>query len=343
MSDLRRTPLFERHDRIGARFVPFAGWQLPVQFTSIVEEHRAVRSSAGVFDVSHMGRFEFASTDAHAHLQGLLSNDLDRIAAGEAQYTLLTNESGGVVDDLIAYRRSDDTYLLVVNAANCEADLARLGPGVDLTDDSAMLAVQGPGALAALEVEIEAFRWAEGQVLGVSCLIAGTGYTGERGCELICARDDVGLLWDTILERGLVPCGLGARDTLRLEVCYPLHGQDISAERDPYSAGLGWAVAPHKEFVGSPALAAVRESGPREKLVAFVMRDKGLPRAGMALIGGGVVTSGAYSPTLELGIGLAYVAAECAEPGHELVVDIRGRHRRGVIVEKPIYRPGEEY
>lgn len=343
MSDLRRTPLFELQDSIGARFVPFAGWELPVQFTSIVDEHRAVRTSAGVFDVSHMGRLDVVGAGARQRLQRLLSNDLDRIQAGQAQYTLLLNERGGVVDDLIAYRRADDTYLLVVNAANHDAVVARLGDVVDRTPDTAMLAVQGPEALTRIGVKVDAFTWREHEVLGVACLVAGTGYTGERGCELICSRDEVGTLWDEILARGVRPCGLGARDTLRLEVCYPLHGQDISEDRDPYAAGLGWAVSSEKEFVGADALAAIRGETPRELLVAFVLREKGVPRAGMSILGGGTVSSGGYSPMLDVGIGLAYVPAERAAPTTDITVDIRGRHRSGVIVEKPIYRTRKEH
>ena len=341
MSDLRRTPLFEQHEALEARFVPFAGWEMPVQYASIVDEHRAVRTSAGVFDVSHMGRFELETPTAHDELQRHLSNDLDRIVAGEAQYTLLTNDAGGVVDDLIAYRRESDSYLLVVNAANREVDMARLPPVRDVSDETAMLAVQGPDALGLLGIELERFSWREETVVGVPCIAAGTGYTGEHGCELICQADDAGELWARVIERGVVPCGLGARDTLRLEVCYPLHGQDLTPERDPYSAGLGWAVARDKQFTGSDALATIRDAGPEEKLVAFVLRDKGLARAGMSLVGGGTVSSGAYSPMLDVGIGLAYVSAECSEPGSEVVVDIRGRHRRAVIVEKPIYRKEE--
>ena len=341
MSEPRRTPLFELHSALGARLVPFAGWTLPVQFSSIIEEHRAVRASAGVFDVSHMGRLELDGPGAHAELQGKLSNDLDRIAAGQAQYTLLTSGSGGVVDDLIAYRR-DGGYSLVVNAANTDKVLARLPGARNVTGETAMLAVQGPEALSRLELELDRFTWRADHVLGVRCIVAGTGYTGESGCELICATTDAVELWERITERGILPCGLGARDTLRLEACYPLHGQDLSPERDPYSAGLGWAVASDKTFVGSDALAAIREQGPSERLVAFVMREKGVPRAGMTLVGGGTVTSGGHSPILDVGIGLAYVASDGAEPGAELVVDIRGRQRRAAVVEKPIYRVEKE-
>ena len=271
MQTLRRTPLYERHAALGARLVPFAGWEMPVQYTSIVAEHRAVRTSAGVFDVSHMGQLALAGDSAHEYLQRRLSNDLDRIGDGDAQYTLLTNDRGGIVDDLIAYRRSEDDYLLVVNASNVEADHAALDHAEDVSAEWALLAVQGPKALDRLGTTVEPFTFREDDVLGVRCLVAGTGYTGERGCELGCAPDDAADLWDAILERGIVPCGLGARDTLRLEVCYPLHGNDISPDRTPIEAGLGWACALEKDFTGVEVLRRQKEQGPAEKLVAFVM------------------------------------------------------------------------
>jgi glycine cleavage system T protein (aminomethyltransferase) len=335
---LRRTPLYERHAALGARLVPFAGWEMPVQYTSIVAEHRAVRSSAGVFDVSHMGQLQLKGNDAHAYLQGRLSNDLDRISDGHAQYTLLTNEQGGIVDDLIAYRRGPDDYLLVVNASNVEPDHAALSETDDVSADWALLAVQGPDALAKLGVDVDPFTFREGEVLGVHCLIAGTGYTGERGCELGCAPDDAVGLWDAILAAGVTPCGLGARDTLRLEASYPLHGNDITPERTPIEAGLGWACALDKDFTGVKVLRAQKEEGTAERLVAFVMDDKGIPRPGMAIEEGGTVTSGSLSPMLERGIGLAYVAADRAAPETPLTVDLRGRARAAHIVKKPIYK-----
>jgi aminomethyltransferase len=339
---LRRTPLYERHAALGARLVPFAGWEMPVQYTGISEEHRAVRSRAGVFDVSHMGELALAGAGAREYLQARLSNDLDRVGAGQAQYTLLTNERGGIVDDLIAYRRGDDDYLLVVNAANVGADHAALAEAEDVSDSWAYLAVQGPEALERLGVDIEPFAFREGaDVLGVRCLVAGTGYTGERGCELGCAPEDAGALWDAITARGIQPCGLGARDTLRLEVCYPLHGNDISPDRTPIEAGLGWACALEKEFTGSDALRRLRDEGPAERLVAFVMEDSGIPRAGMAIAEGGEVTSGTQSPLLEVGIGLGYVPAALAEPGTEITIDLRGRPRRARIVRKPFYKREE--
>ena len=342
MQTLRRTPLYERHAALGARLVPFAGWEMPVQYAGISEEHRAVRSRAGVFDVSHMGELRLAGDGSRDYLQARLSNDLDRVGAGQAQYTLLTNQRGGIVDDLIAYRRGDDDYLLVVNAANVDADHAALAETEDVSDSWAYLAVQGPEALERLGVEIEPFAFREDvDVLGVRCLVAGTGYTGERGCELGCAPEDAVALWDAVLAQGIEPCGLGARDTLRLEVCYPLHGNDISPERTPIEAGLSWACALDKEFTGSDVLRRLRDEGPAERLVAFVMADAGIPRAGMAIAEGGKVTSGTQSPVLDVGIGLGYVPSALAEPGTEITIDLRGRPRRARIVRKPFYKREE--
>jgi aminomethyltransferase len=339
---LRRTPLYERHAALGARLVPFAGWEMPVQYAGIADEHRAVRTRAGVFDVSHMGQLRLAGEGARDYLQARLSNDLDRIGAGEAQYTLLTTDRGGIVDDLIVYRRGDGDYLLVVNAANVEADQRALPETEDVSDSWAYLAVQGPEALERLGIEIEPFTFRENaDVLGVRCLVAGTGYTGERGCELGCAPEDAPALWDAILARGIEPCGLGARDTLRLEVCYPLHGNDITPERTPIEAGLAWACALEKDFTGAAVLRALRESGPPEKLVAFVMEDPGIPRAGMPIAEGGVVTSGTLSPSLDIGIGLGYVPSVLAEPETRITVDLRGRPRRARIVRKPFYKREE--
>ncbi len=342
MQTLRRTPLYERHAALGARLVPFAGWEMPVQYSSIGDEHRAVRTRAGVFDVSHMGELRIAGDGARDYLQARLSNDLDRIEGGHAQYTLLTNHDGGIVDDLIAYRRGADDYLLVVNAANVEPDRGALSETEDVSDQWAYLAVQGPEALERLGVEVEPFTFRENlDVLGVRCLVAGTGYTGEQGCELGCAPDDAVALWDAILERGIEPCGLGARDTLRLEVCYPLHGSDITPERTPIEAGLSWACALDKDFTGVEVLRRQQEVGAEEKLVAFVMEDPGIPRAGMPIAEGGRVTSGTLSPTLDVGIGLGYVPAALAEVGTEVTIDLRGRPRRARIVRKPFYKREE--
>jgi aminomethyltransferase len=314
---------------------------MPVQYTSVADEHQAVRTAAGVFDVSHMGQLELDGDGAHAYLQARLSNDLDRIGAGQAQYTLLTNDQGGITDDLIAYRRGDDRYLLIVNASNVEPDHRALDATRDASNEWALLAVQGPEAFDRLGIEIAPFTFREDDVLGVRCLVAGTGYTGERGCELGCAPDDVGRLWDAILERGVVPCGLAARDTLRLEACYPLHGNDISPERTPIEAGLGWACALDKQFTGVEVLRRQKADGPAQKLVALKMADRGIPRQGMRIVEGGEVTSGTMSPTLGEAIALAYVDTALAEPGTEVTLDLRGRERKARIVPKPFYKRGE--
>ena len=342
---LQRTPLYERHVALGARMVPFAGWEMPVQYEGVIQEHRAVRTDAGVFDVSHMGEFEVEGPRAIELLQGLLSNDLDRVERGQAQYTLLTNERGGIVDDLIAYRLDEFRFMLIVNGANRHADFdwikAREISGSDVrdvSDEYALLAVQGPRAIAKLGLPpAEPFTFAEATIDGVQTMVNRTGYTGEEGCELLCMAEDAVALWDAVLARGVVPCGLGARDTLRLEVCYPLHGNDIGPDTDAISAGLGWVCALGKEFTGVEVLRRVKEEGPAQKLAAFVMEERAIPRHGMPIEGGGVVTSGSHSPMLDVGIGMGYVPAAQAAPGTGLTVDVRGKPRAGRIVKKPIY------
>lgn len=347
---LQRTPLHERHLALGGRMVPFAGWELPVQYEGVIQEHRAVRTDAGVFDVSHMGEIEVEGPRAHELLQSLLSNDLDRIGRGQAQYTLLTNERGGVVDDLIAYRLDEFRFLLVVNAANRQADLAWLkerevsGSDVrDVSHEYALLAVQGPRAIERLGLPpAKPFTFAEAEIDGVETMANRTGYTGEDGCELLCMAEDAVRLWEAVLARGVVPCGLGARDTLRLEVCYPLHGNDIGPDTDPISAGLSWTCALDKEFTGVAELRRVAEHGPERKLAAFVMEEKGIPRQHMAIDGGGEVTSGSHSPMLDVGMGMGYVPAAQAMPETELTIDVRGRPRRARVVTKPIYRADQQ-
>jgi glycine cleavage system T protein (aminomethyltransferase) len=343
---LQQTPLHDRHVALGARMVPFAGWEMPVQYEGVIPEHRAVRTDAGVFDVSHMGELEIEGPRAHALLQGLLSNDLDKIAPGQAQYTLLTNESGGIIDDLIVYRLGECHYLLVVNASNREVDFRWLkerethGSDVrDISDEHALLAVQGPRAIERLGLEpAQAFTFAEATIDGVETMVNRTGYTGEDGCELLCMAEDAVRLWDGVLARGVVPCGLGARDTLRLEACYPLHGNDITPETDAISAGLGWTCALEKDFTGAETLRRIKAEGPARKLVAFVMEEKAIPRQGMAIEGGGEVTSGSHSPMLDVGIGMGYVPAAQAAPDTELTIDVRGKPRRARVVRKPIYK-----
>jgi aminomethyltransferase len=343
---LQQTPLHDRHVALGARMVPFAGWEMPVQYEGVIQEHRAVRTDVGVFDVSHMGEIEVEGPRAHEFLESLLSNDLDKLAPGQAQYTLLTNEGGGIIDDLIVYRLEACRYLLVVNASNRDADFRWIkerevsGSDVrDISDEYGLLAVQGPNAIGKLGLPpAPAFTFAESEVDGTQVMVNRTGYTGEDGCELLCMAEDAGALWDAVLARGVTPCGLGARDTLRLEACFPLHGNDISPETDPISAGLGWTCAFGKEFTGVEVLRAIKEQGPERKLVAFVMEEKAIPRQGMAIEGGGEVTSGSHSPMLDVGIGMGYVPSAQAAPGTKLTIDVRGKPRAARVVTKPIYK-----
>jgi aminomethyltransferase len=326
--------------------VPFAAWEMPVQYEGVVAEHLAVRRDCGVFDVSHMGELEVEGPRAAELLQSLLSNDLDKIGDGHAQYTLLTNERGGIIDDLIVYRLDRFRFLLVVNASNRESafewakEREISGSDVrDVSDDYALLAVQGPRAIERLGLpDAPACSFAEGAIDGIPYMVNRTGYTGELGVELLCEADDGPALWDAVRARGAVPCGLGARDTLRLEVCYPLHGNDIGPDTDPISAGLGWTCALDKEFTGVEVIRRVREQGPDRRLVPFVMEEKAIPRQGMAIEGGGEVTSGTHSPMLERGIGMGYVPVAQAEPGTGLTIDVRGKPRQATVVRKPIYR-----
>jgi aminomethyltransferase len=329
--------------------VPFAGWEMPVQYAGVIPEHVAVRTDCGAFDVSHMGEIEVEGPRARELLQSLLSNDLERIGPGRAQYTLLTNDEGGIVDDLIVYELDQFRFLLIVNAANRELDFDWLkqrevrGTDVrDVSDEYGLVAVQGPRTFERLDLEeAPPFSFAEGELDGITCMVNRTGYTGEQGVELLVMADEAVELWDAVLARGAVPCGLGARDTLRLEVCYPLHGNDIGPETDAIAAGLGWVCALDKDFTGSEVLRRVKENGPERRLVAFVMEEKAIPRHGMRIVEGGEVTSGTHSPMLDRGIGMGYIAAGLADPGRELTIDVRGKPRRARIVAKPIYK-GEE-
>jgi aminomethyltransferase len=361
---LKRTALFSAHQKLGARIVEFGGWQMPVQYTGIVEEHKAVRQAAGVFDISHMGEFVLGGTGAAAYLNGLLSNDVTKLAVGQGQYTLMLNEQGGVIDDLILYRMHETEYLLVVNAAKIDEDHAwikqHLPPGVtfiDKSDESCALALQGPRALdiarkflgeAWIEPKrntITAGTWNEHPVL-----TARTGYTGEDGIELFFPNEIAESLFLALLEAGrplgLKPCGLGARDTLRLEACLPLNGNDLSASRTPLEAGLGFFVSLTKDaiFPGRDVLEKQKAHGLNEKLVAFKVTESGGPpprphyRLFMNDAQVGEATSGAPSPTLGCGIGLAYVPAEHAEPGTALELEVRNSRVRVEVVKKPFYK-----
>jgi aminomethyltransferase len=351
----RRTPLFEQHQRQGAKLVPFAGWEMPVTYEGIREEHSAVRTHVGMFDVSHMGEVEVEGPDALDFLQRTLSNDVARIEIGGAQYSCLCNESGGILDDLFTYRLGGDRYLIVTNAANHGTDLAWLGRWSrtfdvsirDVADRYAMLAVQGPHARQVLgqtlKVELPPRMHVSHPRIGRRpALVCGTGYTGEDGVELLLDPEVAAPIWAELIDAGVVPCGLGARDTLRLEVCFPLHGNELTPERNPIEAGLGWCCAESTGFVGSEAVARARAEGTAEKLAPFLIEGAGIPRGGNPVLAGGeevgVVTSGTYAPSLERGAGMAYVRSELAEPGTEVEIDVRGKRRPSRIASKPLYR-----
>ncbi len=331
--------------------MPFAGWEMPVSYEGIRAEHLAVRNAVGVFDVSHMGQVKTCGPQALEALQRLVSNDVRRIPVGGAQYSLLCKEDGGVLDDLFTYRLADTSFLTVTNASNHERDLRwmqahTLDLDVDLSDridTFVMLAVQGPRARA-LAGELAdgplppRMHCCERSLAGAPMLVCGTGYTGEDGVELLIAPDDAAGVWDALLAAGAKPAGLGARDTLRLEACFHLYGNDLSEDRDPIGAGLGWACKEETGFIGSDAVAAARAAGPAEKLVPFAIDGPGIARQGNPVLGGGVVTSGSFSPCMEKGIGMAYVPAQRAELGTRLQIDVRGTIRPALVEQKPLYR-----
>ncbi len=331
--------------------MPFAGWEMPVQYEGIRQEHVAVRTGAGVFDVSHMGEIETSGPGAEDFLQRILSNDVTKIAERGAQYSVLCREDGGVLDDLFTYRLGEDRFLTVTNASNHEKDLGwfreHAGEFDVEVDDAherwAMLAVQGPEARAAVERNADGelparMRTAEVTVAGVDCLACGTGYTGEDGVELMIPPDGAPAVWDALTGEGVVPTGLGARDTLRLEVCFHLYGNDLSEDRNPIEAGLGWCCKLDTNFIGAEALRGLE---PDQTLVPFAFTGPGIPRQDNPVHtehGDGVVTSGSLSPCLEVGIGMAYVPVAAAEPGTGLEVDVRGKARAAEVREKPLYR-----
>jgi aminomethyltransferase len=336
--------------------VPFAGWEMPVQYEGVGPEHLAVRSGCGVFDVSHMGEIETSGPGAADLLQRLLSNDVAKIDVGGAQYSVLCREDGGVLDDLFTYRLGDERYLTVTNAANHERDLAWFRDHVgefdaevaDRLTDWAMLAVQGPEArgivaeLATAELPPR-MRCAPLEVAGSEALVCGTGYTGEPGVEILSPSADAARLWDELVAGGARPAGLGARDTLRLEVCFHLYGNDLSTDRNPIEAGLGWVCKEETGFIGCEAIAAARESGTEQKLVPFALTGRGVPRQGNPVLAhgdeAGVVTSGTHSPSLGRGIGMAYLDSGLAEPDTEIEIDVRGRHRPARVESRPLYDP----
>lgn len=368
MSDLQRTPLHDRHVALGAKMVPFAGFDMPVQYSGILDEHHAVRSAAGLFDVSHMGEVLVSGPQALDFVQHLVSNNVAALSDGKAQYTVMCREDGGIVDDLLVYRRGEQDYLLVINASNIEGDVAwmrannPMGATIeDISADTGLLALQGPAAFDILKAAtgfdastLAFYTFAEpadGTFLGLSnVIVSRTGYTGEPGVEIYTRASDAGLVWDALLQHGasfgLKPAGLGCRDTLRLESGYCLYGNDITTETNPLEAGLGWVTKlDASDFVGSQRLREIKAAGPGRKLVGFVASERGIPRHGYAIQDAngnviGEVTSGTQSPVLGKGIGLGYVANDpsLTAPGSVLHVENRGRTFAVTVAKPPFHK-----
>lgn len=356
--DLKRTPLHACHVEQGARLVEFAGWEMPVQYAGVIEEHRAVRTAAGLFDVSHMGEVRVRGAGAEAFLQRLTPNDVSKLAPGRAHYSGLLTERGTYIDDLLIYRLAADDFLVVVNASNAPRDVewiaSRSNGEAEVVDESdrwALLALQGPQATAILEPlspgasELRYYGFRQGQVDGRPALISRTGYTGEDGFELYVDPEHAPALWRRLLEAGASPAGLGARDTLRLEAAMALYGHEIDETTTPWEAGLDWVVKLGKgDFLGRDALAAQKAAGLPRKLVGFEVEGRGIARQGHAVLSGeggepvGAVTSGTWSPTFEKALGLAYVPPDLAAPGTPLTLDVRGRQLAARVVETPFYR-----
>ena len=354
---LKRTPLRDVHAAAGAKMVPFGGWDMPVQYTGIIEEHRCVRSAVGLFDISHMGEFEVRGPGALEAIQTITTNDASTLAVGQVQYSLLCYPDGGIVDDLTLYRLADNHYMLTVNASNIDKDWAWVsghGKGADWTNVSAetgLLAVQGPKAEALVQrladrdvTRVLYYHFAQGAVGGVPCLISRTGYTGEDGFELYAPAAQIERLWHALMDAGkrdgIQPIGLGARDTLRLEMKFALYGNDIDETTNPLEAGLGWVVKPAKgDFIGRAAIEAMRAARVTRKLAGFEMTERAVARHGYRLLKDGapvgVVTSGSFSPSLERCIGMGYVRADLAPVGTELDVDIRGQAHRARVAKTP--------
>lgn len=364
MAELKQTPLFDQHVALGARLIPFGGWEMPVQYSGILEEHRAVREAAGLFDLSHMGEFSVTGPGAYDYLNRLLSNNLGKLRVGRAQYNLLLNHEGGVVDDLLVYRLDDQGYLVVVNAANMEKDWEWFQEylptaGVSLINRSAqtaLIAIQGPKSEEILSqvtttdlAAITYYSFEEATVAGKEVLLSATGYTGERGFELYLDAAEAATVWSELLEvgasSGLVPVGLGARDTLRLEAAFCLYGHELTEETNPWEAGLGWTVKMDKgDFIGKAALQAQQGEALKRKLVGFKLLQRGVPRQGYAILSStaeeiGHVTSGSVSPTLGESIGLGYVTASQAEPGNHVWLKIRDKAVEAELIDLPFVPP----
>jgi aminomethyltransferase len=359
---LRRTPLYETHKRLGARIVPFAGWEMPVQYASALEEHHATRQAAGLFDVSHMGEVTFEGPRALEQLQRLVTNDLRACADGQAQYSAMLYDNGGMIDDIIVYRFNAERLFICVNAANRAKDFAWMkaegsAPGCTVTDrgdDYAQIAIQGPRAPAIVQSltkaalsRVRTYWFTEGEVAGTPCIIARTGYTGEDGFELFCAPDKATGLWDAITEAGrtagITPAGLGARDSLRLESCYRLYGNDMDQTTTPLEAGLGWIVKLDKgNFRGRAVLVEQKEKGLPRQIVGFKLKDKGIARHDYPVLDGGIavgkVTSGTLGPTVKEAVGMAYVPPRLAKVGTAIQIEIRGKPVAAEVAKMPFYK-----
>ena len=357
-SHLKRTPLYDTHLELGGRMMPFGGWDMPVQYTGILNEARAVRSNAGLFDVSHMGRIDISGPDAVSLLNRVLSVDVPKLRRRRARYGVICNLDGGIIDDTIVYRLGRERFLLIPNASNADtvADwLLRWRRGSDevdvnvVTEELAMIAHQGPTAQLMLSgltdhdlSSLRLFRAAETEIAGAPSIVARTGYTGEDGFELMVPAGDAARIWRALSDAGAVPCGLGARDVLRLEAGLPLHGNDIDAGTNPYEAGLGRFVdLDREEYVARESLIRLRDEGPARRLVGFDVVGRGIARQGHAIVAGdervGEVTSGSYSPTLDRAIGMGYVREDLSDPGTPLHVDVRGRMVEAEVALLPFY------
>ncbi|WP_299163400.1 glycine cleavage system aminomethyltransferase GcvT [uncultured Eudoraea sp.] len=360
---MKNTALTMTHEALGAKMVPFAGYLMPVSYEGVNAEHETVRKSVGVFDVSHMGEFLIEGPNALTLIQKVTSNDASKLTVGKAQYSYFPNESGGIVDDLIVYRIKEEVYLLVVNASNIQKDWdhiskynKKIGATLrDISENYSLLAIQGPKAVESMQsltsVDLSAikfYNFVVGDFAGIEhVIISATGYTGSGGFEIYCKNEEVKQIWDSVLKAGadygIKPIGLAARDTLRLEMGYCLYGNDINEDTSPLEAGLGWITKFSKDFVNSEALAKEKELAPKQKLIAFELEERGIPRQGYDIVDGngnkiGFVTSGTMSPSLNKGIGLGYVHSGFSEAGSEIHIQIRKNTVKAKVVKLPFYK-----
>ena len=360
---MKNTALTKTHEALNAKMVPFAGYLMPVSYDGVNAEHETVRKAVGVFDVSHMGEFLIEGPNALALIQKVTSNDASKLTVGKAQYSYFPNESGGIVDDLIVYRVKEEVYLLVVNASNIQKDwdhISQYNKNIgailrNISENYSLLAIQGPKAVESMQsltsVDLSAikfYNFVVGDFAGIEhVIISATGYTGSGGFEIYCKNEEVKQIWDNVLEAGadygIKPIGLAARDTLRLEMGYCLYGNDINDDTSPLEAGLGWITKFSKDFVNSEALAKEKEQAPKQKLIAFELEERGIPRQGYEIVDNngikiGFVTSGTMSPSLNKGIGLGYVSSAMSEPGSEVHIQIRKNTVKAKVVKLPFYK-----